>query len=373
MPKFEKGEANPRHRSHLHPGGAEGALDGTPQTPEEVAQAEKDREQLAALVGTPPAAPGGQAPAGAPAFQRPSTLGTDPLPPMPPVDVEAVSKARQAKLDAIAAAGRKARELEVQLEEQQRNAEALAAQIKADRLAMVQERERHEQEAIKLQHELTRADALAQAQALEQSQADRQLLVIDERAARKEQVKAIVRPFVERAQQELERLLSVQGGSAEIFGRAAAFKVPLDLTQIGDGGQLYHALDAACESCHKVNEEISTFIAQCHRALAAAKRIVDLVPPDTADGRLAISRVTTDLGYCKDSAEHCRLRAEGAMSQFASASKAAAPYIKTAKPVRPDVIVSLSGEDREAMRRNMLTRGLPLQQTHAAGMNDPLA
>src|SRR6266478_3558914 len=46
MAKFEKGAANPNHRSHFHPASAEGALDGPASTPEEIATAEKEREQL---------------------------------------------------------------------------------------------------------------------------------------------------------------------------------------------------------------------------------------------------------------------------------------------------------------------------------------
>jgi hypothetical protein len=87
-----------------------------------------------------------------------------------------------------------------------------------------------------------------------------------------------------------------------------------------------------------------------------------------------ISRVTTDLSYCKDHAYAARTRTEGAIAQFTSASKLAAPYLRTAKPVRPDVVVSLSGEQREQMHQSMLRKSLPPQQSHAAGMNtDPLA
>jgi hypothetical protein len=80
-----------------------------------------------------------------------------------------------------------------------------------------------------------------------------------------------------------------------------------------------------------------------------------------------ISRVTTDLGYCRDHAEAARLRTEGAVKQFTDAAKAAAPYLATAKPVRPDVVVSLSGEDRQAMQQRMIRDALPPEQTHASG------
>ena len=372
-PRFTS-ENNPKKRSPLHPAGSEGALDGPASTPEEIATAEKERAELVRMIVAPAEPASGQAPAGAAAFQRPSTIGTEPLIPAQPVDVEHLTKARQSRLEAIAQAGRKVRELEAQLEEQQRNAEELAKQIKADRLAIVQEKERHEQEAIRHQHEINRSDALAAAAALEQSTADRQVLILDEKAAWRNKLQATLKPLIEMARQELAELQSIQGGSSEIFGRAAAYKVDLSLSQIGDGGVLYHTLDAACESCHKTNEETKASIAQCQRALGAAKRIVEYLPPDTADGRLMISRVTTDLSYCKDHAYAARTRTEGAIEQFTSASKQAAPYLKTAKPVRQDVVVSLSGEDRESMQRRMLSKSLPPQQTHAAGMNlDPLA
>jgi ATP-dependent Clp protease ATP-binding subunit ClpB len=58
------------------------------------------------------------------------------------------------------------RKLDVELEEQQRNAEALAAQIKADRLAMVAQREQLERDVIRLQQELAAAEARALAAAL---------------------------------------------------------------------------------------------------------------------------------------------------------------------------------------------------------------
>jgi DNA repair exonuclease SbcCD ATPase subunit len=378
-PRFgspKDGAWNPRSKAPEHnPTGTNLPEDAPPaSTPEEIATAEREREQLLTLVRQAPAEPAsGQAPAGAPAYQR-AQPEKEPFIPAPAVDVEGLTKARQARLAEIDAKGRKVRELAVELETQERNAAELVKTMKAERQALLQQKEEIEREAIKIQQEITRADALAAAASLEQATADRQVLVLDERAAWKDKLKTLLRPLVERAQRELHELQVVQGGSSEIFGRAAAFRVPLELSQIGDGGQLYHSLDAACEACHRIDEETKASIAQCHRALGAARRILEHLPPDTADGRLMISRVTTDLGYCRDHAENARQRTNEAMSQFTAATKQAAPYLKTVKPVRPDVIVSLSGEDREAMQRRILSKSLPPQQTHAAGMNtDPLA
>jgi hypothetical protein len=257
----------------------------TPLTKEQIAIALAERKALASML-VPGVEPAGQAPAEVLASERATHRYVEPaLPPSPPapvVDIRPAEAAKTQKLDLIAAKVIEIRKAEVELYQQKKNAADLIEQMRLERVALANQKEKLEREVGDLQRSIAAAEAqqLA-AQAVRDQAARGEIERLPLKAWQAKWREELI-PIVTRIVSGLVKLRAILTDKGATLEQVSALRSPPGL----DGNTRSEYI-AVSEGAKQILADLHGRIVEHERALAHAE---DLMPdPSSPDGKTAIN------------------------------------------------------------------------------------